>query len=112
MEVGLAQGKQLPVDGSLVEANAAKESRIPRISQLNARTADSSRDCTSHRPRALFFGRAVSISHSQLKNDYVAATKANNAYGRRFGAIFYWQPIKFMSGAGVLDPGLTESGGV
>jgi transposase len=30
MEVGLAQGKHLSVDGSLVEANAAKESRIPR----------------------------------------------------------------------------------
>jgi len=62
--------------------------------------------------RALFFSTAVSISHSQLKNDYVAATKANNADGRRFEAIFYWQPIKFMSGAGVFDPGLTESGGV
>ena len=29
-EVGLVQGKQLSVDGSFVEANAAKESRIPR----------------------------------------------------------------------------------
>jgi transposase len=30
MEVGLAQGNHLSVDGSFVEANAAKESRIPR----------------------------------------------------------------------------------
>src|SRR4051812_33159896 len=30
MEVGLVQGKQLSVDGSFVEANASKESRIPR----------------------------------------------------------------------------------
>src|SRR5215467_12133122 len=30
MEVGLVKGKDLSVDGSLVEANAAKESRIPR----------------------------------------------------------------------------------
>src|SRR6201993_1299555 len=30
MEVGLVQGKNLSVDGSFVEANAAKESRIPR----------------------------------------------------------------------------------
>ena len=30
MEVGLEQGKHLSVDGSFVEANAAKESRIPR----------------------------------------------------------------------------------
>jgi transposase len=30
LEVGLVQGKQLSVDGSFVEANAAKESRIPR----------------------------------------------------------------------------------
>jgi len=30
MEVGLVQGKELSVDGSFVEANAAKESRIPR----------------------------------------------------------------------------------
>ncbi|MFL6305713.1 MAG: hypothetical protein ACJ72H_19465 [Candidatus Sulfotelmatobacter sp.] len=30
VEVGLVQGKHLSVDGSLVEANAAKESRIAR----------------------------------------------------------------------------------
>src|SRR5262249_56185678 len=30
MEVGLVRGDQLSVDGSFVEANAAKESRIPR----------------------------------------------------------------------------------
>jgi len=30
MEVGLVRGKELSVDGSFVEANAAKESRIPR----------------------------------------------------------------------------------
>jgi hypothetical protein len=30
VEVGLVQGKHLSVDGSFVEANAAKDSRIPR----------------------------------------------------------------------------------
>ena len=30
VEVGLVQGKHLSVDGSFVEANATKESRIPR----------------------------------------------------------------------------------
>ena len=30
VEVGLVQGTHLSVDGSFVEANAAKESRIPR----------------------------------------------------------------------------------
>jgi len=30
VEVGLVQGKHLSVDGSFVEANAAKESRVPR----------------------------------------------------------------------------------
>ena len=30
VEVGLVQGKHLSVDGSFVEANASKESRIPR----------------------------------------------------------------------------------
>ena len=30
VEVGLVQGKHLSVDGSFVEANAAKESRIPQ----------------------------------------------------------------------------------
>jgi transposase len=30
VEVGLVQGKELSVDGSFVEANAAKESRVPR----------------------------------------------------------------------------------
>jgi len=36
MEVGLVQGKQLSVDGSFVEANAAKESRIPREQLVEA----------------------------------------------------------------------------
>src|ERR1035441_218974 len=40
VEVGLVQGKHLSVDGSFVEANAAKESRIPReqladVAQVN-----------------------------------------------------------------------------
>src|SRR3954462_5776324 len=40
VEVGLVQGKQLSVDGSFVEANASKESRIPReqlaeVAQVN-----------------------------------------------------------------------------
>jgi hypothetical protein len=30
MDVGLVRGDNLSVDGSFVEANAAKESRIPR----------------------------------------------------------------------------------
>jgi hypothetical protein len=30
VEVGLVQGDNLSVDGSFVEANASKESRIPR----------------------------------------------------------------------------------
>jgi hypothetical protein len=30
VEVGLVQGKHLSVDGSFIQANAAKESRIPR----------------------------------------------------------------------------------
>src|SRR4051795_6068394 len=36
MDVGLVQGKQLSVDGSFVEANAAKESRIPREQLVEA----------------------------------------------------------------------------
>src|SRR5262245_5212285 len=36
IEVGLVQGKQLSVDGTFVEANAAKESRIPREQLLEA----------------------------------------------------------------------------
>jgi transposase len=36
VEVGLVQGKHLSVDGSFVEANAAKESRIPREELLEA----------------------------------------------------------------------------
>jgi transposase len=36
VEVGLVQGKHLSVDGSFVEANAAKESRIPREQLANA----------------------------------------------------------------------------
>ena len=40
VEVGLVEGKQLSVDGSFVEANAAKESRVPReqlreVAQVN-----------------------------------------------------------------------------
>jgi transposase len=36
VEVGLVQGKHLSVDGSFVEANAAKESRIPREQLVDA----------------------------------------------------------------------------
>src|SRR5207247_57373 len=36
VEVGLVQGKDLSVDGSFVEANAAKESRIPREQLVEA----------------------------------------------------------------------------
>jgi transposase len=36
VEVGLVEGKHLSVDGSFVEANAAKESRIPREQLLEA----------------------------------------------------------------------------
>ena len=36
VEVGLVQGKHLSVDGSFVEANAAKESRIPREQLVKA----------------------------------------------------------------------------
>jgi hypothetical protein len=36
VEVGLVQGKHLSVDGSFVEANAAKESRIPREQLVEA----------------------------------------------------------------------------
>jgi len=44
VEVGLVQGKHLSVDGSFVEANAAKQSRIPReqlgeAAQVNKRCA-------------------------------------------------------------------------
>ncbi len=45
VEVGLVQGKHLSVDGSFVEANAAKESRIPR-EQL-AEAAQVTRPCAS-----------------------------------------------------------------
>jgi transposase len=36
VEVGLVRGKQLSVDGSFVEANASKESRIPRVQLAEA----------------------------------------------------------------------------
>ena len=36
VEVGLVQGRELSVDGSFVEANAAKESRIPREQLVEA----------------------------------------------------------------------------
>src|SRR5690348_12398046 len=40
VEVGLVQGKHLSVDGSFVEANAAKESRIPREQLAEARSEE------------------------------------------------------------------------
>jgi hypothetical protein len=40
IEVGLVQGKQLSVDGSFVEANASKESRIPREQLAEAAQVD------------------------------------------------------------------------
>ena len=36
VEVGLVEGKHLSVDGSFVEANAAKQSRIPREQLVEA----------------------------------------------------------------------------
>ena len=36
LEVGLVEGKHLSVDGSFVEANAAKQSRIPREQLVEA----------------------------------------------------------------------------
>ncbi len=36
VEVGLVRGKELSVDGSFIEANAAKESRIPREQLVEA----------------------------------------------------------------------------
>ena len=43
VEVGLVQGKHLSVDGSFVEANAAKESRIPREQLAEAAASPSHR---------------------------------------------------------------------
>jgi transposase len=42
VEVGLVEGKQLSVDGSFVEANAAKASRIPREQLVESLTVASS----------------------------------------------------------------------
>jgi hypothetical protein len=53
VEVGLVSGKDLSVDGSFVEANAAKESRIPReqlaeAAQVHQTVAQSMRSEEAH----------------------------------------------------------------
>ena len=47
VEVGLVQGKHLSVDGSFVEANAAKESRIPREQLAEAAQVNHTRAAVS-----------------------------------------------------------------
>jgi hypothetical protein len=65
VEVGLVQGQHLSVDGSFVEANAAKESRIPReqlaeaaqvhhtVPKRHVHPAPLERGCTAHNSASL-----------------------------------------------------------
>src|SRR6202051_2308461 len=81
VEVGLVQGKHLSVDGSFVEANASKESRIPR-EQL-AETAQVNRTVRQYLTELEQQNPAEEPVHQQ---DQVSTTDPDSTYGPKGGA--------------------------
>jgi hypothetical protein len=77
VEVGLVQGKHLSVDGSFVEANAAKESRIPREQLAEAAQVNRER-CGSGSSRGWF--RQVSFLSTFLRVTFSTTTPYFTSY--------------------------------
>jgi hypothetical protein len=77
VEVGLVQGKHLSVDGSFVEANAAKESRIPREQLAEAAQVNRER-CGRGSSRGWF--RQVSFLSTFLRVTFSTPTPYFTSY--------------------------------
>ena len=80
MEVGLVQGKHLSVDGSLVEANASKESRIPRehlaeAAQVNQTVRQYLREVEEQNP----------VEEPVHQQDQVSTTDPDSTYATKGG---------------------------
>lgn len=80
MEVGLVEGKQLSVDGTFVEANAAKESRIPReqlaeAAQVNHSLRQYLKELEEQNP----------VEEPVHKQDQVSTTDPDSTYATKGG---------------------------
>src|SRR6266542_221727 len=80
VEVGLVQGKHLSVDGSFVEANAAKESRIPR-EQL----AEAAQVNRSVRQYLVDLERQNPVEEPVHQQDQVSTTDPDSTYATKGG---------------------------
>ena len=80
MEVGLVQGKQLSVDGTFVEANAAKQSRVPReqlaeAAQVNHTVRQYLKELEEQNP----------VEEPVHKQDQVSTTHPDSTYATKGG---------------------------
>jgi transposase len=80
VEVGLVEGKQLSVDGTFVEANAAKESRIPRqqlaeAAQVNPTLRQYLKELEEQNP----------VEEPVHKQDQVSTTDPDSTYATKGG---------------------------
>src|SRR6201985_337206 len=80
VEVGLVQGKHLSVDGSFVEANAAKESRIPR-QQL----AEAAQVNCSVRQYLVDLEQQTPVEEPVHQQDQVSTTDPDSTYATKGG---------------------------
>jgi len=80
VEVGLVQGKHLSVDGSFVEANAAKESRIPR-EQL----AEAAQVNQTVRQYLVELEQQNPTEEPMLQQDQVSTTDPDSTYATKGG---------------------------
>ncbi len=80
VEVGLVQGKHLSVDGSFVEANAAKESRIPR-EQL----AEAAQLNRSVRQYLLTLEQQNPVEEPVHQQDQISTTDPDSTYATKGG---------------------------
>ena len=80
VEVGLVEGRQLSVDGTFVEANAAKESRIPReqlaeVAQVNHSLRQYLKELEGQNP----------VEEPVHKQDQVSTTDPDSTYATKGG---------------------------
>jgi transposase len=80
VEVGLVEGKNLSVDGSFVEANAAKESRIPR-EQL----AEAARVSRTVRQYVAELAEQNPVEEPVHEQDQVSTTDPDSTYATKGG---------------------------
>ena len=80
VEVGLVQGKHLSVDGSFVEANAAKESRVPR-----ERLAEATQVSHTVRQYLVELEEQNPVEEPVHQQDQVSTTDPDSTYATKGG---------------------------